>query len=93
MAQKHLKKCSTSLFIKEMKIKMILRFHITPIRTAKIKNSCDSICWYRMEMWRKGNFPPLLVRLQTCTTLKINLAVSQKIGIIPEDPVILLLGI
>ena len=44
MAEKHLKKCSTSLFIREMQIKTTLRFHLTPIRIAKIKNSGDSRC-------------------------------------------------
>jgi hypothetical protein len=45
MAEKHLKKCSTSLIIKEMQIKTTLRFHLTKIRMAKIKNSSDSTCW------------------------------------------------
>jgi hypothetical protein len=45
MAVKHLKKCSTSLIIREMKKKEILRFHLTPVRMAKIKNSGDSRCW------------------------------------------------
>jgi hypothetical protein len=34
-----------SLVIREMQIKATLRFHLTPIRMAKIKNSSDSRCW------------------------------------------------
>jgi hypothetical protein len=47
MAEKHLKKCLTSLVIRGMKIKTTLRFHLTPVRMAKIKNSGDSRCWRR----------------------------------------------
>ena len=37
MAEKHLTKCSTSLVIREMQIKTILRFYFLPVRMAKIK--------------------------------------------------------
>jgi hypothetical protein len=37
MAEKHLKKYSKYLVIREMQIKMECRFHFTPIRMAKIK--------------------------------------------------------
>jgi hypothetical protein len=45
MAEKHLKKCSTSLVIREMQIKTTLRFHITIVKMAMIKHSGDSRCW------------------------------------------------
>jgi hypothetical protein len=39
MVEKHLKKSSTSLVIREMQIKMTLGFYLIPIKMAKIKNS------------------------------------------------------
>jgi hypothetical protein len=45
MAEKHLKKCSTSIVIREMQIKITLRFYLTPVRMAKIKNSGKSRYW------------------------------------------------
>jgi hypothetical protein len=45
MAEKHLKKCSASLITREMQIKTILRFYLTPGRMTKVKNSGDSRCW------------------------------------------------
>ena len=37
MAEKHLRKFSKSLVIREMQIKMTLRFYLIPIRMTKIK--------------------------------------------------------
>jgi hypothetical protein len=45
MTEKHLKKCSKSLVIRGVQIKMTLRFLLTPIRMAKIKTSSDNTCW------------------------------------------------
>jgi hypothetical protein len=55
VAKKHMKKCSPSLAIKEMQIKTTLRFHLTPVRIAFIKNTTNNRYW--RGCGKKGIYP------------------------------------
>jgi hypothetical protein len=47
------------------------------LKVVLICSSVDHLFKSFAAMWRKGNIPPFLVGVQTCTTtLEINLAVS-----------------
>jgi len=75
MAKKHLKKCSTSLVIREIEIKTTLRCQITLAEWLRSNSQMLA------RLLRKRNTPPLFVGLQTCTTtLPIILLVAQNFG-------------
>ena len=49
MANKHLKRSSILLIIREMQVKTTMKYHFTPIRMAIVKKSTNNKCWRGCE--------------------------------------------
>ena len=93
MTNKHMKRCSTSLIIREMQIKATMRYHLTTIRMAVTNKSTNRKfwwgCWAKRTLmfcwWECRLVQPLWKAVwRYLTKLKIELL---------YDPVIPLLGI
>ena len=75
---RHMKRCSASLIIRETQTKTTRKDYLTPVRMADINNTGDSRCWQGMQ--RKGNPLTGLVGMQTgAATLENSAEGSQKV--------------
>lgn len=76
IAHKHMKRWWTSLTIKEMQIKMTMRYYLTPIRMAGYyQRNNNNKCW---EMWRNWNSYTIESNIKWCSFFRKQYGGSSK---------------